>query len=227
MGTRLAAALVSAVLIAGSAPADPRPAAPQTHEHVDARHGHNHRYADRGVVVRALPNDATAVGSGRDRYWYSGGNWYSARGTRFIVVAPPVGVVAEELPPYYTTLMIGGIPYYYANEVYYAWRDAARGYQIVERPPGADEAQVVTPATAAAGAPPTGADSVFAYPQNGQTAERQEQDRLECHRRAAEQAGVEPARSAGELSPQQSAAERADYFRAMNGCLRARGYTVR
>jgi hypothetical protein len=35
-----------------------------------------------------------------------------------MVIVPSLGVVVPLLPPAYTTLWIGGAPYYYANGVY-------------------------------------------------------------------------------------------------------------
>ncbi len=221
------AALIGSILISAPTAADQRQDAEHTASHLDGRYGHNHHYADRGIVVDSLPPDAMAVRYGRDHYWFNAGVWYRAQGTQFIVTAPPIGAIVPVLPPFYTALMIGGIPYYYANDTHYVWRNGDHGYQVVEPPPGADATQVVTPATAAAGARPTGPDSVFIYPDKGQSAEQQEKDRSECHRWAVDQAGFDPTRSPGEPSAEQSASRTANYFRAMNACVNARGYTVR
>jgi len=219
--------LVAAILCSGLAFAEPHAEAGHAHAHFDARYGHNHSYVNHGVVVGALPHEAIAVGYGPNHYWFSGGIWYRANGGRFVVIAPPIGVVVSVLPPYYTTLMIGGIPYYYANDAYYVWKDADHGYEVVDPPPAADSAQIVSPATAAAGAPPTGPDSVFVYPKSGQSAEQQDKDRYECHRWSVEQTGFDPVRSGGGVPLEASPVKRADYFRALNACLEARGYTVR
>ena len=40
------------------------------------------------------------------------------------------------LPDAYTTLFIGGVPYYYANDVYYRWRPEHRAYIVTALPPG-------------------------------------------------------------------------------------------
>jgi hypothetical protein len=194
---------------------------------VDVRYGRNQSYLDRGVVVGSLPHAAAAVSYGPDHYWFSDGTWYRAQGARFVVTAPPIGIIVPVLPTYYVTVMIGGIPYYYANDTHYVWRNSDHGYQVVEPPPGADAAQVVTPATAAAGAQPTGPDSVFIYPDRGQSAGQQEKDRAECHRWAAGQAGLDPNHSVDWTSVENPTSKSADYFRAMNACLTARDYTVR
>ena len=195
------------------------------HEHLDARHDHNHTYLDRGVVVGAVPRGAERVRFGHERYWYHGGVWYRAEGTGFVVFAPPVGVVVSVLPPFYTTVTFGGQPYYYANDTYYVFNDSARGFQVVEPPSGSDAgAGAAPPAAAPVGG---GADNLFVYPKNGQSAERQSTDRFECHRWAVEQTGFDPTRDGGGVAPADMNQKRAGYARATAACLEARGYTVR
>ena len=213
-------ALLASFLAAGLAAAEPG----DRHEHVDARHQHNHSYLDRGVVIEKLPHGANRVRFGGERYWYEGGVWYRAEGPRFAVIAPPVGVVAEVLPPYFATVRFGGLQYYYANDTYYLFSQRERGFQVVE-PPAGIEAGSAAPAGAAA-APPAG-DNAFVYPRNGQSPEQQATDRYECHRWAAEQTGFDPTRDGGGVAPAVVGAKRADYGRAANACLEGRGYTVR
>ena len=47
----------------------------------------------------------------------------------FVVVTPPAGLVISALPPYYSTVWIGGVPYYYADNVYYTWQPDQNGYR--------------------------------------------------------------------------------------------------
>jgi len=77
-------------------------------------------------------------------------------------VSPPPGLVISTLPPYYSTVWIGGVPYYYADDVYYSWQPdqnaICRGRPPTMRcsltpPPPPDSAQ---------------ADLII-YPKNGQT----------------------------------------------------------
>jgi hypothetical protein len=220
------AVLAAALLVAGAALADRRADAERGHEHVDSRHGHNRSYLDRGVVMRSVPREAVVVPFGHDRYWFHGGIWYRPYGGRFIVIAPPIGIFVPVLPPFYTTVLIGGIPYYYANDAYYVYRDQ-RGYEVVEPPPGVDAMPGAAPPSGGAGTAPPGGDNIFVYPKNGQSADQQAKDRYECHRWAADQTGFDPTRGAGGVAPEQAGAKRADYFRAMNACLEGRGYTVR
>ena len=52
----------------------------------------------------------------------------TARMLRLSVVLLPLGLIIPFLPPYYAPIWVGGAPYYYANEVYYA--QAPGGYMI-------------------------------------------------------------------------------------------------
>ena len=54
-------------------------------------------------------------------------------------LAHPTGLVVSTLPPFYTTVWIGGVPYYYANDVYYRWVPEQNGYEVVEPPQDADQ----------------------------------------------------------------------------------------
>jgi hypothetical protein len=184
--------------------------------HYDGRYQHNHAYPARGYVVGGRPEGAIAVNHLGQRYWYGGGVWYGARGRGWVVVGPPIGVFVPVLPPYYTTVWFGGLPYYYANDTYYTWRDADQGYQVVD-PPGAATATTEPPAT----------PDIYMYPRNGQSDDQQSKDRYECHRWAADQTGFDPTRVSGGVAPTDSRGKREDYFRAMGACLEGRGYSVK
>lgn len=188
------------------------------HEHMDARFAHNHYYPERGFAVGALPRDRIVVNRFHDRFYYSGGVWYAPRGPRFVVVAPPFGVFVPVLPPYYTTVWFGGIPYYYANDSYYVWHDDSRQYEVVAPPDGSGDSGTTS-------APPS--DDVFIYPKNGQSPDQQAQDRYECHSWSAGQSGFDPTKAGGGVAPQDAAGKRTDYNRAMTACLEGRGYTVK
>ena len=190
-------------------------------EHFDARHSHNHYYPERGGFARAVPGRPFIVERGGGRFFYSGGVWYAPRGPSFVVVAAPIGVFVSALPPFYTTVWMGGVPYYYANDTYYVWRDAEDGYEVVE-PPNDQGASPQAPP----GAAPPGED-LYIYPHNGQPADRQASDKYECHKWASTQTGFDPTQSAGGVPPEQAQLKRADYQRAMRACLEGRGYSVR
>jgi len=186
-------------------------------EHYDARFSHNHYYVNRGAFVRGVPGSPYIVARGGGRYYYSGGVWYAPRGGGFVVIGAPIGVFVPVLPPFYTTLWVGGSPYYYANDTYYVWSADQNGYQVVD-PPTDESATTTQP-------PPS--DDLYIYPQSGQSDEQQANDKYDCHKWASSQSGFDPTQSAGGVSPDQSAAKRADYDRAMRACLEGRGYSVR
>jgi Family of unknown function (DUF6515) len=188
---------------------------PARAEHFDARYGHNHYYVGRGAFVRALPGHPYVVGGGR--YYYSGGVWYAPRGPGFVVVGAPIGFFVPVLPPFYTTLWFGGVPYYYANDTYYTWDPSQNGYEVVAPP--------TDPTAGSTQAPPS--DDLYIYPQSGQTEEQQANDKYECHKWASSQSGFDPTQSTGGVSPDQVAAKRAEYDRAIRACLEGRGYSVR
>jgi hypothetical protein len=207
--------VLAAAALAVASAADLRARAQPVHEHIDHRHGHERAYVDRGVVVAAVPHDAVVVRDGSNRYWFHGGVWYRPESGHYVVIAPPVGVFVPVLPPFYTTLMLGGVPFYYANDAYYVWREPEHQYEVVD-PPQNVESATVTPAPA---------QNAFVYPKKGQTAEQQAKDRYECHRWAVEQTGFDPTTATGDADS--TSTKRADYQRATSACLEARDYTVR
>ncbi len=124
------------------------------------------------------------------------------------------------LPPFYTTVWLGGVPYYYADDVYYRWDAGVDAYQVVDPPANSDVAGAPPPQ------PPNDASQLYIYPKNGQTQDQQAQDRYECHSWANGQTGFDPTQPGGGVSPDQNAASGAQYRRAMTACLEARGYSV-
>ena len=188
---------------------------PQGYDRYDSRWQHDRYYPRHGYVAPYVPHGAVVVKHYHRNYWYAGGVWYAPYGPRFTVVAPPVGIYVNVLPPYYTTVWFGGIPYYYANDSYYAWRASARAYQVVE-PPVSAQATTASPAT----------EDIFVYPKAGQTPEQVASDRYACHRWAADQTGFDPTRPEGGVPSDQARSSRGEYFRAMTACLEGRGYSV-
>jgi hypothetical protein len=215
-----AVAIVSLALGATAVRADERHGGGRA-EHFDARYSHNHYYPGRGGYVRAVPGRPLIVERGGGRFFYSGGVWYAPYGPRFVVVGAPIGIFVPVLPPFYTTVWVGGFPYYYANDTYYMWRDGENGYEVVE-PPNDQAASTQPPPSEA----PPGED-LYIYPQKGQSADQQANDKYECHKWASAQAGFDPTQPAGGVPPEQAQTKRADYQRAMRACLEGRGYSVR
>ena len=208
----------SALLAAGLSPAhaDGGGDGPGGHSHFDGRYRHNQYYPTRGYLTGEAPRGAVVVNHHDRRFWYGGGVWYQPYGPRWRVVAPPIGVFVPLLPPFYTTVWFGGIPYYYANDTYYRWHERRRAYEVIE-PPGE--------ASAATEAPPP--QDVFMYPRNGQNDEQQARDRYECHRWAAGETGFDPTHADGGVALDEARARRNDYFRAITACLEGRGYSVK
>jgi hypothetical protein len=64
-------------------------------------------------------------------------------------VQPPLGVMVPALPPGYTVVYYGGVPYYYANDVYYVQQPT--GYEVAAPPP----VVAAPPAPASVAAAPT------------------------------------------------------------------------
>jgi hypothetical protein len=152
-------------------------------------------------------------------YWH-GGYWPRAYyGVGFSWFLPV-------LPLAYATYWYSGIPYYYANDVYYTYDPSYEGYVATDPPPVADssnEGSAAVTSTAGAapmdgGAPPPNAPmdagQIFMYPKNGQSAEQTASDRAACQQWASEQAG-------------QVAQNPSDYRRAMVACVEGRGYSAR
>jgi hypothetical protein len=119
------------------------------------------------------------------------------------------------LPPFYQTVWVGSVPYYYANDTYYA--QVPGGYAVVEPPQDIGNEPPAPPAV----------EELFIYPREGQTEKQQANDRYECHRWAANQTHYDPTQSPPDLTQAQGNQKQKDYHRAMSACLEGRGYTVR
>ncbi len=208
-------------------------------EVLDNRYNHGHYYPRRGAVVRDLPAGYRPYWYHDRRYFFADGIWYLPGPYGFVVSDPPVGLVLPMLPPFYSTVWLGGVPFYYANNVYYQWSPGASGYTVVAPPPGADQPQdpgngpppdnagpppgyAPAPTYAPAPAPSApAADGFYMYPRTGQSATQQAADRYECSGWARSQTGFEGSRP--DLTPEQ----REQFHRAITACLEARGYSVR
>jgi hypothetical protein len=215
----LVLALLSGIMLFGlmqEARADERGGRYQ--EYRDSRYHHDRYYPARGQYIERMPGGHRVVVYGNSRYYFHGGVWYRPHGPRFVIVAPPFGMVVPFLPPFYATIWVGGAPYYYANDIYYM--QGAGGYVVVE-PPKGDVSQTAPPASQ----PPT--SQIFIYPRQGQSEQKQATDRYECHSWAVGQAGYDPTKPPANLPEAQMIRKRADYQRAQSACLDGRGYTVK
>jgi hypothetical protein len=196
---------------------------PRGFDHYDNHFGHNQYYPSRGFAVHDLPRDRVIINGPRGRYFYSGGIWYSPGPRGYVVIGAPIGLFVPVLPPYYTTVWAGGVPYYYANDTYYTWRQSDSQYEVVA-PPDESGASMQPPA------PPPGpgaSDDIYVYPKSGQSEEDQSRDKYECHKWAQTESGFDPTQPSGGVSPDQTNSKRAAYNRAMGACLEGRGYTVK
>jgi len=169
---------------------------------LDPRHHHDRYYPLRGYVAPSLPPGSSHITFHGRQYFFHGGVWFRPSGSGFVVVVPPVGVVLPLLPAIHVKLWVGGVPYYYANGVYYAGA-AGSAYVVVAPPPGVEVAQVEQDAL----------PEPVVYPREGQSAEQTEADRLACNAWAAEQPGA--------------AADPEVFMRAIEACMDGRGYSVR
>jgi hypothetical protein len=210
----LVAVAVISVAISGTAWGKPSRHAKHASRHYDVRHGHNRHYFSHGYRVGALPRGHLRI-AGRDhRHFYHGGVWYRPLRGAFVVGPAPVGVAVRWLPPYYTTVWVRGFPYYYSNLTYYAWDPARYGYVVVDEPDGITEAV-------------TGPSDLFIYPNQGQSEQKQADDRYECHAWAVRQTGYDPSLPLRAEQSGSSKQLRSAYQRAIGACLEGRGYTVK
>ena len=113
------------------------------HKHHDTRHGHDHFYPDRGAIVRDLPRGTIGTSYAGVSYRYHDGIWLEPRGPAFMVIAPPIGLVAPTLPLFSTIVTHGGETFLYANDTYYRPRTDLGGYEVVNDP--AEEAPQAAP----------------------------------------------------------------------------------
>jgi hypothetical protein len=204
----------------GRGPAQGRPGFDARGQVLDGRYNHGRYYPPMGTVRPSLPEGYRPYYRGHDRYYFHGGIWYAPRGPGFVVIRPPSGLVISVLPPYYSTVWFGGVPYYYADNVYYSYQPDQNGYAVVDPPDNAD-----SPAEAPDNAQDNPQTDLIIYPKNGQSKDQQAADQFECHTWAKGQTGFDPTQPGGGQAGG-SAMSRSNYDRAMSACLQARGYQV-
>jgi hypothetical protein len=171
--------------------------------HAMGFHGSGHGHGHHGAGGQG--------GRGSRGAGYRGGNHgaWSVRGHGFFFAS---------IPSYCRLVYWDGVPYYYADDVYYEWNGTAGAYQEVQPPAGLAEqidaqAPVVT--------------ELFVFPNGDQSNEQLERDQEACHDWAVQQAGFDPhAAAPSTRASDRSAAKRASYLRAEGACLEARDYSV-
>lgn len=133
----------------------------------DDRFHHNHYYPSVGYSVTALPAGNIAVTFRSGRFFFHSGVWFQPAGPGFVVVRPPVGIVVPVLPPAYTTVWAAGVPYYYANDVYYIEKPGGYGVTAPPMEATAAPAQTLPPPSPGPAAPaptaPTAPQSGYWY----------------------------------------------------------------
>ena len=189
------------------------------HWELDMRHAHDRYYPARSYIVPALPPGALHFPFGGHHFYFRSGVWFQANGPNYIIVSPPPGIVIPVLPSGYSTLSVGGMPYYYANNTYYAPADGPPGYMVVAPPPGyeAGFTPPPLPAPAAPLLPPASpasiGDGLFVYPRDNQSPQQAKEDRQDCDRWATDETTYDPNRG------NSSETRRADFQRAVSACL--------
>jgi hypothetical protein len=145
-------------------------------------------------------------------YYNHGGRWYRPYGSRYVVVGAPFGLFVNYLPGYYSSFWFGDTRYFYADDTYYTYEPARRGYVVTRSPYGDDRDEEYADEQD---------EDLFVYPAKGQSEQQQADDRYDCHRWAADQTHYDPVDSSYDAD------QRADYLRAMTACLTGRGYSVK
>jgi hypothetical protein len=129
---------------------------------------------------------------------------------------PGHGFYFASIPSYCRLVYWEGVPYYYADDVYYEWSGTAGAYQEVQPPAGlAEQIDAQAPAET----------ELFVFPNGNQTNEQLERDREECHRWAVQQVGFDPKSAAPRLKAMDRPASE-NYLRADQACLEGRNYNV-
>jgi hypothetical protein len=104
------------------------------HKHRDTLHGHDHYYPDRGAIVRDLPVGTIGTSYAGVSYRYHDGIWLEPRGPAYMVVSPPIGLIAPTLPLFSTVVAHGADSFLYCNDTYYRPRPDLGGYEVVNDP---------------------------------------------------------------------------------------------
>lgn len=182
----------------------------------DKRYRHDRYYPSHGYNLRSLPKRYNIIRYRNRPYFYNSGIWYLRSGAHFVVTVPPIGIVVPFLPSFYTTLWISGVPYYYANDVYYVWQPEKNGYVVTNLPQDVNEDETRPLA-----------EQLFIYPKQGQSEKKQADDRYDCHKWGVSQTGYDPSQPPENMAQQELINKHESYQKAMKACFEGRGYSVR
>ena len=217
---RLRPAALLLMAVSGAAIAQHTAIHAGAHQHIDGRFSHNRYYFDHGYSVHRPPGEHRRISR---RLTVGGTGFTAATGT---VGAAAIGWSWAH-PSGYSCLLCrlilrrsGGMAFPTTTPTTPIMCGTMRSSSIRSwhRP----RAWILRGTTQA-----PASDQLFVYPNKGQSAEQQENDRYECHRLAVQQSGFDPTKAGGGVEPQVAVAKRNDYFNTLAACLQSRGYSVR
>lgn len=168
-------------------------------------------------TVTRLPPGYRSYSWGGSPYYNYRGSWYRPYGGSYLSIGAPYGLFVSSLPPFYSTVWVGGNRYFVADDSYYLYDNSRSGYVLTRSPYDADRVATVSTAEPE----PVRDPVLFVYPTKGQSEKQQADDRYECHRWAVTQTGYDPVDA--EYRPEQ----RTQYDRAITACLTGKGYSVK
>jgi len=99
--------------------------------------------------------------------------FYRSTPAGYVVVPAPMGAVVPALPPGYTIVYMGGMPYYYYGNAYYA--AAPNGY-VVTAPPA-----IAAPVAVASSVAPVQTSAPAPVPQQAASAKNEPSDAVETY----------------------------------------------
>lgn len=99
-------------------------------------------------------------------FLYSAGMFYRSTPAGYVVVPAPMGAVVPALPPGYTVVYMGSMPYYYYGNAYYV--AAPNGYVVTAPPAIAAPVTTVASAAPAQGSVPAPISQQTAVPTSNQ-----------------------------------------------------------
>lgn len=166
-----------------------------------------------GAIISALPFGFISIHVGGRPYYYYYGTFYQHDPVhhRYLIVSAPIGAVVPALPAGHSSVYLNGVKHYVVGRTYYRpfYRGADLVYEVVPTPHNATVATL--------GIEP---ETLYAYPNAGQSPEQQARDREACHGWAVQQSGFDP-----QLAPP-SQQGLPNYNRAFTACMQGRNYTV-
>lgn len=170
--------------------------------------------------------------------WWHGGYWPRA------YYGPGFAWFLPVLPLAYATYWYGGVPYYYANDVYYTWNPDYDGYVATDPPPvaypdGSGSQSYESPPPGAPGQPPPGqqpppsqqlppGESPMRPPSSGgPSADSGAQIFMyPLNGQSEAQQSIDKRECQQWAATQAGAANAGDYRRAMLACVQGRGYSA-